>query len=41
MLTKVRNVQRECEHLGELLDAFLQFASAGEPEFEDWECEFF
>lgn len=34
MLTKVRNVQRECEHLGEILDAFLQFAKAGEPELE-------
>ncbi|MDQ3331200.1 MAG: ATP-binding protein [Planctomycetota bacterium] len=34
MLTKVRNVQRECEHLGEILEAFLQFAKAGEPELD-------
>lgn len=34
MLVKVRNVQRECDHLGEILEAFLQFAKAGEPQFE-------
>lgn len=34
MLSKVRNVQRECEHLSEILEAFLQFAKAGEPELE-------
>src|SRR5688500_11057308 len=34
MLKKVRNVQRECEHLGEILEAFLRFTKAGEPEFE-------
>ena len=34
MLRKVRNVQRECERLGEILDAFLRFAKAGEPELE-------
>lgn len=34
MLTKVRNVQRECEHLGEILEAFLQFAKANQPELE-------
>jgi len=34
MLTKVRNVQRACEQLGEILDAFLQFTKANEPEVE-------
>jgi len=34
MLKKVRNVQRECEHLGEILEAFLRFTKAGEPELE-------
>ncbi len=34
LLRKIQNVQRECEHLTELLDAFLQFAKAGEPELE-------
>lgn len=34
VLTKVRNVQRECEHLQEILEAFLRFAKAGEPELE-------
>ena len=34
MLQKVRNVQRECGHLEAILDAFLAFARAGEPEFE-------
>ena len=34
MLKKVENVQRECDHLREILEAFLQFAHAGEPELE-------
>ncbi|MGC1274312.1 MAG: ATP-binding protein [Planctomycetaceae bacterium] len=34
MLRKVENVQRECDHLREILDAFLQFACAGEPDLE-------
>src|SRR5690606_8884800 len=34
MLTKVQSVQRECEHLREILDGFLQFARAGELEAE-------
>lgn len=34
MLKKVRAVQRECEHLQEILEAFLRFAKAGEPELE-------
>lgn len=32
MLKKVENVQAECEHLREILEAFLAFAHAGEPE---------
>ena len=31
-LTKIRNVQRECGHLEDILNAFLQFARAGELE---------
>lgn len=34
MLRRVENVQRECDHLREILDAFLQFAKAGEPDLE-------
>ena len=34
MLQRIEAVQRECGHLGAILDAFLQFARAGEPEFE-------
>jgi two-component system sensor histidine kinase HydH len=34
MLMKVRNVQRECDHLREILEAFLRFAKAGEPQLE-------
>ena len=34
MLKKVRAVQRECGHLSEILEAFLQFARAGEPDVE-------
>jgi signal transduction histidine kinase len=34
MLKKVRNVRQECDRLGEILDAFLRFAKAGEPELE-------
>lgn len=34
VLKKVRNVQRECDRLREILEAFLQFAKAGEPDFE-------
>ena len=30
----LRTVQRECGHLGEILDAFLAFAKAGEPELK-------
>ena len=30
----LRTVQRECGHLAEILDAFLAFARAGEPELE-------
>ncbi|WP_437184954.1 sensor histidine kinase [Planctomicrobium sp. SH668] len=30
MLRKVSTIQRECEHLDEILEAFLQFARAGE-----------
>lgn len=32
MLTKVQRVQSECEHLDEILNAFLQFARVGELE---------
>ena len=32
MLTKIQSVQRECLHLEEILDAFLQFARVGELE---------
>ncbi|HEX6984237.1 MAG TPA: ATP-binding protein, partial [Planctomycetaceae bacterium] len=34
MLRKVENVRRECDHLRQILDAFLRFAKAGEPELE-------
>lgn len=34
MLKKIENVQRECDHLRDILEAFLQFAKAGEPDFE-------
>ena len=34
MLKKVQSVQRECGHLGQILEAFLQFTRAGEPDFE-------
>lgn len=30
MLTRIQTVQRECKHLEEILDAFLQFARLGE-----------
>ena len=30
MLTKLRKVQQECQHLNDILNAFLQFARAGE-----------
>lgn len=32
MLKKVENVQGECDHLRDILEAFLAFAHAGEPE---------
>ena len=32
MLTKIQSVQRECRHLEEILNAFLQFARVGELE---------
>jgi len=35
MLTKVQTVQRECRHLEDILNAFLQFARAGELELVD------
>lgn len=37
MLTKLRKVQAECEHLNEILDAFLQFSRAGELQLVDSE----
>jgi signal transduction histidine kinase len=33
-LQKIKTVQRECRHLEEILNAFLQFARVGEIEFE-------
>ncbi len=35
MLTKLRKVQAECEHLNDILDAFLQFSRAGELQLVD------
>lgn len=35
LLTRVQTVQRECRHLEEILDAFLQFARLGEIEATD------
>lgn len=35
MLTKIQTVQRECRHLEEILNAFLQFARAGELELDE------
>lgn len=35
MLLKVERIQNESRHLEDVLDAFLQFARAGEPEFAD------
>ncbi len=35
MLTKLKKVQAECEHLNEILDAFLQFSRAGELQLVD------
>ena len=34
MLERVNKLQQECHHLEEILDAFLQFARAGEPQRE-------
>jgi len=37
MLMKIETVQRECHHLENILDAFLQFARVGELELVEWD----
>ena len=37
ILTKLKKVQHECLHLNDILNAFLQFARAGEIQLVDWD----